>query len=121
MLIVANHTSLLDGVLISTYLPGDTAFMIDETHTRKWYERFLLSFVDHFKVEFHNPYATKKVIQELKNGKHCMIFPEGRITTTGSLMKIYEAPAWWRIKPKPKFCRFTFKGRKKPISPIWTA
>ncbi|QBZ82040.1 Bifunctional protein Aas [Hydrogenovibrio crunogenus] len=90
MLIIANHTSLLDGLLIGSFLPGQTAFMIDETHTRKWYEKFLLSFVDHFKVEFHNPYATKRVIQELKKGKHCMIFPEGRITTTGSLMKIYE-------------------------------
>lgn len=93
MLIIANHTSLLDGVLIASFLPGKTAFMIAEEHTKKWYERFLLSFVDHFKVEFHNPYATKRVIQELKNGTHCMIFPEGRITTTGSLMKVYEGTA----------------------------
>lgn len=90
MLIVANHTSLLDGVLIAAFLPGKTAFMIAEEHTHKWYERFLLSFVDHFKVEFHNPYATKRVIQELKKGTHCVIFPEGRISTTGSLMKVYE-------------------------------
>jgi len=90
MLIIANHTSLLDGVLIRAFLPGDTAFMIDESHTHKWYEKFLLSFVHHFKVEFHNPYATKRVIKALKSGQHCMIFPEGRITTTGSLMKVYE-------------------------------
>lgn len=113
MLIVANHTSLLDGVLISTYLPGDTAFMIDETHTRKWYERFLLSFVDHFKVEFHNPYATKKVIQELKNGKHCMIFPEGRITTTGSLMKIYEGTGLVAHKAKAKILPIYIQGAQK--------
>lgn len=90
MLIIANHTSLLDGVLIRAFLPGDTAFMVDESHTHQWYEKFLLSFVQHFKVEFHNPYATKRVIKALKSGQHCMIFPEGRITTTGSLMKVYE-------------------------------
>ena len=90
MLVVANHTSLLDGVLIAALLPEKIAFMIAEEHTHKWYERFLLSFVDHFKVEFHNPYATKRVIRALKDGTHCMIFPEGRITTTGSMMKVYE-------------------------------
>lgn len=113
MLIVANHTSLLDGVLIGAFLPGDTAFMIDETHTRKWYEKFLLSFVDHFKVEFHNPYATKKVIQELKNGKHCMIFPEGRITTTGNLMKIYEGTGLVAHKAKAKILPIYIKGAEK--------
>ncbi len=90
MLIIANHTSLLDGLLIGSFLPGKTAFMISDEHTNKWYERFLLQFVDYFTVEINNPYATKRVISELKKGTHCMIFPEGRITTTGSLMKIYE-------------------------------
>ncbi|KUJ73022.1 AMP-dependent synthetase [Thiomicrospira sp. WB1] len=90
LLLVANHVSLIDGVLISVFVPGQTAFMIDEGHTRKWHERFLLSFVEHFKVNFYNPYAVKRVIKALKAGRQCMIFPEGRITTTGSLMKIYE-------------------------------
>lgn len=110
MLMVANHTSLLDGLLIGSFLPGETAFMIDEAHTRKWYEKFLLSFVDHFKVEFHNPYATKQVIHELKNGKHCMIFPEGRITTTGSLMKIYEGTAMVAHKAKATILPIHIKG-----------
>ncbi|MDR9498243.1 MAG: AMP-binding protein [Hydrogenovibrio sp.] len=90
LLLVANHVSLIDGVLISVFVPGHTAFMIDEGHTRKWHERFLLSFVEHFKVNFYNPYAIKRVIKALKTGRQCMIFPEGRVTTTGSLMKIYE-------------------------------
>jgi len=110
MLIVANHTSLLDGVLIRAFLPGDTAFMIDESHTHKWHERFLLSFVDHFKVNFHNPYATKQVIHELKNGKHCMIFPEGRITTTGSLMKVYEGTAMVANKAKATILPLNIQG-----------
>ena len=90
MLIIANHVSLLDGMLIGSLLPGKTAFMISEDHTHKWYEKMLLSLVETFEVEFHNPLAAKKVIKELKNGTHCMIFPEGRISMTGHLMKIYE-------------------------------
>ncbi len=98
MLIIANHASLLDGVLIASLLPGKTSFMVAEAHTKKWYGRFLLSFVDYFKVEFQSPHSIKKVIKELKNGSHCMVFPEGRITTTGDLMKIYKGTGLIAIK-----------------------
>lgn len=37
-----------------------------------------------------NPLALKQLITELKNNQKCIIFPEGRITVTGSLMKVYE-------------------------------
>ncbi|MBN2866859.1 MAG: AMP-binding protein [Thiotrichales bacterium] len=92
-LIVANHVSLLDGPLLATFLTGNITFMIDEKHTHKWYERYLLSFVNFFTVDMHSPFAAKHMIEELKKGNHCMIFPEGRISTTGSLMKIYEGTA----------------------------
>ncbi len=90
MLIIANHVSLLDGVLIATLLPGETLFMVSSEHTNKWYEKWLLGQVETIEVDFYNPLAAKKVIKELGNGKHCMMFPEGRITRTGHLMKIYE-------------------------------
>lgn len=119
MLIIANHTSLLDGVLIRAFLPGDTAFMIDESHTHRWYEKFLLSFVKHFKVEFHNPYATKQVIKALKSGQHCMIFPEGRITTTGSLMKVYEGTGMVAHQANAKILPICIRGLSKVCFLIW--
>ncbi|MGB9152949.1 MAG: AMP-binding protein, partial [Alphaproteobacteria bacterium] len=39
-----------------------------------------------------NPMATKTLIDQLKKNKKIMIFPEGRLTMTGSLMKVYEGP-----------------------------
>ena len=90
ILIIANHVSLLDGPLLDLFLPGETSFMIDKSHTQKWYERFILSMTNFFTVDINSPYATKHMIQELKKGKQCMIFPEGRISTTGGIMKVYE-------------------------------
>lgn len=36
--------------------------------------------------------ATKTLIDQLKQNKKIMIFPEGRLTMTGALMKVYEGP-----------------------------
>lgn len=90
ILIIANHVSLLDGPLLDLFLPGETSFMVDKAYTQKWHERFILSMIHYFTVDMHSPYAAKHMIEELKTGKQCMIFPEGRITTTGGLMKVYE-------------------------------
>lgn len=93
LLIVANHVSLLDGPLIELFVPGETTFMVGMNHAKKWYGKLVLFFGKFFTVDLHSPYAAKHMIAELKQGKQCMIFPEGRITTTGGLMKVYEGTA----------------------------
>lgn len=90
VLIIANHVSLLDGPLLELFVPGKTTFMVDKNHTKKWHERFILGMSSYFSVDMHSPYAAKHMIEQLRAGKQCMIFPEGRITTTGGLMKIYD-------------------------------
>ena len=89
MLIVANHQSLLDGPLIDLFVPGRTTFMIHADHTGGW-KRWLLKLADFIEVDMKSPLAAKHMIESLKAGKQGMIFPEGRISTTGGLMKVYE-------------------------------
>lgn len=93
LLIVANHVSLLDGPLIELFLPGETTFMVGDNHAKKWYGKAVLYFSHFFTVNMNSPYAAKHMIAELRQGKQCMIFPEGRISTTGGLMKVYEGTA----------------------------
>lgn len=92
-LIIANHTSFLDAVLLWTYIPGNLYFAIDTYVSQKWWVKPFLHLVKYFPIDPTNPMAVKSIIEEVKSGKRVVIFPEGRITTTGGLMKIYPGPA----------------------------
>jgi len=94
LLIVANHESFLDGLLIGLFLPLDPVFVVHTGVTRRFWLRAMLALVDHLAVDPANPMAMKRVIRLLESGQPVVIFPEGRITTTGSLMKVYEGPAF---------------------------
>jgi acyl-[acyl-carrier-protein]-phospholipid O-acyltransferase/long-chain-fatty-acid--[acyl-carrier-protein] ligase len=91
---VANHTSLLDGVLLALFLPQKPTFLVHTTVLENPLFRFLLKGVDHFATDPTNPLALKAIIRLLEEDKSVVIFPEGRITVTGGLMKIYDGAAF---------------------------
>jgi acyl-[acyl-carrier-protein]-phospholipid O-acyltransferase/long-chain-fatty-acid--[acyl-carrier-protein] ligase len=90
MLIVANHVSFLDAVLIASFLPGRLTFTVDSYMAKRWWVKLGLGLVDFFTVDPTRPLATRALIKVVEAGQPCVIFPEGRITVTGALMKIYE-------------------------------
>ncbi|MEZ4820136.1 MAG: AMP-binding protein [Bdellovibrionota bacterium] len=92
VLIVSNHLSFLDALLLAVYLPDKPMFAVNRLIAKKWYIRPFLSLVQAFPLDPSNPMATKAIIKEMKKDRKCVIFPEGRITVTGSLMKVYEGP-----------------------------
>lgn len=92
VLIVANHTSFLDAALIAAYLPVKITFAVNTHVAGKWWIKPFLLLVDAFPLDPTNPMAIKSLVEEVKRDKVAMIFPEGRITVTGSLMKVYEGP-----------------------------
>lgn len=92
-LIVANNNSFLDPLILGAFLPDDITFVVDGVIAKRFWVKQFLRFTSYIAVDTTNPMAVKTIIDQIKKGRKIIIFPEGRITTTGGIMKIYPGPA----------------------------
>lgn len=98
LLIVANHESFLDGLLLGLFLPKRATFVVHTGVLKNKIFRQFLRLTPHLAVDPVSPLAMKQVIRRLDLGENVVIFPEGRITLTGSLMKVYDGPGFVAAK-----------------------
>ena len=98
ILIVANHESFLDGLLLGLFLPVQPVFIVHSWVAAHPLLRQLLRLAEYLAVDPMQPMAVKKILKLVESGRPVVIFPEGRITLTGSLMKVYDGPAFIAAK-----------------------
>ena len=90
-LVVSNHDSLLDGVLLALFLPGSPIVAVSSRALSHPLLRFCGRAVRFAALEPGRPLALKTLVRAVRQGKTVVIFPQGRVTATGSLMKIYDS------------------------------
>ncbi|TRX01962.1 AMP-binding protein [Candidatus Methylobacter oryzae] len=90
VLIISNHTSFLDPLLLGVFLPDDITFAINTQISERWWLKPFLGLSRVFPMDPTHPLSLKDLIHHLQQDTHTVIFPEGRITVTGALMKIYD-------------------------------
>lgn len=88
--IIANHVSYLDGLLLAGFLPGWPVYAVHTEIAEKPWIKPWLRLVKTMNLDPANPYATRRFIRLVQGGEQAVIFPEGRITETGTLMKMYD-------------------------------
>jgi acyl-[acyl-carrier-protein]-phospholipid O-acyltransferase / long-chain-fatty-acid--[acyl-carrier-protein] ligase len=74
-------------------LPKRPVFAVDTGIAQRWWIQPFLPFVQTMALDPLKPMALRTVINAVKDGNMLVIFPEGRITITGSLMKVYDGAA----------------------------
>lgn len=94
IMVVANYHSLLDGLFLHVFLPVKPTFVVQSTIMKRWYFRWALSLVNHLVIDISDPLAMKKVADLINKGVPVVIFPEGKMTATGRLMKLYNGAAF---------------------------
>jgi acyl-[acyl-carrier-protein]-phospholipid O-acyltransferase/long-chain-fatty-acid--[acyl-carrier-protein] ligase len=92
VLIVANHQSFLDPALVAAHIPSDLTFAVNTFVNKDKLFKHFMSLARTISIDPTNPLSTRTLIEAVRNREKVVIFPEGRITVTGSLMKVYEGP-----------------------------
>jgi acyl-[acyl-carrier-protein]-phospholipid O-acyltransferase/long-chain-fatty-acid--[acyl-carrier-protein] ligase len=92
-LVVANHQSFLDAAILFACLPANALWVVQTQVLQQALFRVLLKRVDHIVIDTTNPFALKSTVEVIESGRPVVIFPEGRVTVTGTLMKVYDGPA----------------------------
>jgi acyl-[acyl-carrier-protein]-phospholipid O-acyltransferase / long-chain-fatty-acid--[acyl-carrier-protein] ligase len=88
-----NHVSFLDAGLAMSLRSRKPVFAIDVGISKRWWVKPFLVLTRAVPIDPMKPMATRTLINVVKEGEALIIFPEGRITVTGSLMKIYDGAA----------------------------
>ena len=88
--IALNHVSFADGALALSILDKDPVFAIDHGIAQRWWVKPFVKMTRAMPLDPSRPLATRALINAVKNGESLVIFPEGRLTVTGSLMKVYD-------------------------------
>ncbi len=92
-IIAPNHVSLLDASMMHAILPSHAAFAIDTGMANTWWVKPFLKLVTAEAIDPTKPLGTRNLINAVKGGETLVIFPEGRLTVTGGLMKVYDGTA----------------------------
>lgn len=92
-IIALNHVSYLDGGLALSLTEDEPMFAVDDKVSRKWWAKPFLKLRNFMPLDPSKPMATRTLIKAVNSGNPLVIFPEGRITVTGSLMKVYDGAA----------------------------
>jgi acyl-[acyl-carrier-protein]-phospholipid O-acyltransferase/long-chain-fatty-acid--[acyl-carrier-protein] ligase len=93
VIIALNHVSFLDAGLAMSLRNRKPVFAIDVGIAKHWWVRPFLRLTNALPLDPMKPMAIRSLIDAVKAGNALIIFPEGRITVTGSLMKVYDGAA----------------------------
>ncbi|HMK89508.1 MAG TPA: acyl-[ACP]--phospholipid O-acyltransferase, partial [Methylocystis sp.] len=89
-IVALNHVSFLDWALALCVLPREPVFAIDATIAKAWWVAPFLKYSRAIPLDPTKPMGTRTLVNAVKAGDPLVIFPEGRLTVTGSLMKVYD-------------------------------
>jgi acyl-[acyl-carrier-protein]-phospholipid O-acyltransferase/long-chain-fatty-acid--[acyl-carrier-protein] ligase len=114
VLLVPNHVSWLDWLFLGAVLDDDWKFVTSSTTAgTSWIHRKMMVNARTFPVDNSSPYALRDMADCLEKGGRLVLFAEGRITLSGSLMKVYDGTGFLIRKTGAKVVTCYLRGASR--------
>ena len=114
VLLIPNHISWLDWLFVGVCLDEDWRFVTSSAAAEtSWLHRRIMRSRRTFPVDISSPYAVKHIAEHLKSKGRLVLFAEGRISNTGSLMKLFEGTGFLLLKTDAKLITCYLRGARR--------
>lgn len=103
VLLLPNHLSWFDWLFVGVCLEKDWRFVTSRTTAQlSPIHRFIMVNRRTFPVDPLSPYAARQMAEYLQKGGRLVVFPEGRMSITGTLMKLFDGTGFLLHKTNAK-------------------
>jgi acyl-[acyl-carrier-protein]-phospholipid O-acyltransferase/long-chain-fatty-acid--[acyl-carrier-protein] ligase len=114
VLLIPNHVSWLDWLFLYAVLDDNWKFVTSRsTADANWVLRKMMVNRRTFPVDTTSPYAVRDMAEYLEKGGRLVLFAEGRITLSGSLMKIFDGTGFLIRKTNAKVITCYLRGASR--------
>ena len=111
VLLLPNHVSWFDWLFLVVCLEDDWRFVTSSVVAQTTpVHRWIMCNRRTFPVDPLSPYAAKRMAEYLQKGGRLVLFPEGRISRTGGLMKLYDGTGFLLHKTGAKVITAYLRG-----------
>ena len=119
VLLIPNHVSWLDWLFLWSTLPGEWKFVTSSiTAQTTFLHKLIMVNRWTFPIDTNSPYAVKRMAEFLQAGGRLVLFAEGRLSLTGTLMKLFDGTGFLLFKTHAKVITCYLRGAKRlPLSP----
>src|ERR1035438_1499950 len=119
VMLLPNHVSWWDWLLIGACLDEDWRFVTSSIAAKaSWFHKRIMINHRTIPVDINSPFAVKHMAEYLQKGGRLVLFPEGRLSCTGSLMKLFDGTGFLIFKTRAKVITAYIRGAERlPYSP----
>ncbi|HEY2951426.1 MAG TPA: 1-acyl-sn-glycerol-3-phosphate acyltransferase, partial [Verrucomicrobiae bacterium] len=119
VLLLPNHTSWLDWLFLMVCVDDDWKCVVSSVSAQtSWLHRKIMLNRRTFPIDTNSPYAVKRMAEYLQGNGRLVLFPEGRLSRTGTLMKLFDGTGFLLHKTRAKVITGYLRGAHRlPLSP----
>ena len=119
VLLIPNHCSWIDWLFLWVCLEDDWKFVTSSLSAQtSWLHRKLMVNRFTLPIDPGSPYSVKRMAEFLKGGGRLVLFAEGRLSRTGTLMKLFDGTGFLILKTKARVVTVYLRGTGRlPFSP----